>query len=162
MPSFRRLSLTLLATALLVPAAAGAHSGGEPILIVPLDHVTAGQSFPVAAADLGPDANVSFTLARDEETVELGDRTAGPDGHFETTLTLPAVVPDGYAQLIAKSSDGSEAATWILVGERTASTPPPPGESVWWKDPTVILFLLVLVGGAAAALVLVLRRSARR
>jgi hypothetical protein len=150
--------VAVLLAALLAPGHARAHAGGEPLIIVPLDHVTPGQSFPVTAADLGPWSLVSFRIVKSDRSVPLGRRRAGPDGHFQTSLVLPAAFPDGYAQLIAKGSDGSAAATWILVGGRTESTPSPPGQTVWWKHPMLVLLLLVLVGGGGAALVLTVRR----
>lgn len=160
MPRLLLLLLVLLA-ALLASGHASAHEGGEPLVLVPVDHVLPGESFPLTGADLGEDAVVTFELRQDELVVPLGSITAGSDGHFESTLPLPSTYPDGYAELVASSSDGSEASTWILVGERTESTPPPPGGTAWGRERTLIVLALVL-GVAGAALALAARRSGRR
>jgi hypothetical protein len=159
MPLRVLLSLALLA-ALLAPGHAPAHEGGEPLVLVPVDHVMPGDTFPLTGADLGEGALVTFELKQEELVVPLGRVTAGPDGHFQSTLDLPSTFPDGYAQLVASSSDGSEASTWILVGERTEATPAPPDGSGWGRGQTLIALGLV-VGLVAAALGLVAMRSGR-
>lgn len=166
MPQLLPRTVLLLATllaALLEPQNAPAHEGGEPLVIVPLDHVMPGSSFPVTGADLGAAARVSFSLVRDEESVHLGERKARSDGHFETSLVLSDSFPDGYAQLTAQSSDGSKASTWILVGERTAATPSAPGEAGWGREQTAIALALSLgLIGAALALATALSRRRTR
>ena len=147
--------------ALLLPGQAAAHQGGEPLVLVPVDHVLAGESFPLTGADLGPDAEITFELKQEDLVVPLGRITAGPDGHLETTFVMPSTVPDGYTELIASSSDGSKASVWILVGERTEGTPPPPGESAWGRRRTVIVLALVL-GVSGAVLALLALASGRR
>jgi hypothetical protein len=127
-------------------------------VLVPVDHVMPGETFPLTGADLGEGALVTFQLKQEELVVPLGRITAGPDGHFESTLDLPASFPVGYAQLVGSSSDGSEASTWILVGERTEATPPPPDGSGWGRGRTLIVLGLVF-GLLAAALGLVAMRS---
>jgi hypothetical protein len=158
-----RLSAVFLLGALLVPAGASAHLGGEPLIHVPLDHVAPGQSFPLIGADLGPETKVAFRISQGDRDISLGGIVAGSNGHFRTTLVVPRSFPNGYAKLSAAGSDGSEATTYILVGPRTESTPPPPQAvgKKWWKHPLVIL-LAVVVGGAAAALVVGRIQSARR
>ena len=160
MPHRFLLFLGLL-VALLAPGHARAHEGGKPLVLVPVDHVMPGETFPLNGADLGEGALVTFELKQEELVVPLGRITAGPDGHFESTLDLPPSFPNGYAQLIGSSSDGSEASTWILVGERTEATPPPPGGTEWGRERTLIAVGLGL-GLAAAALGLVAMRSGGR
>jgi hypothetical protein len=142
---------------------AAAHQGAEPLLEVPLDHVLAGQPFPVFAADMGPSVSVSFSLIHDQRVARLGTVTAGADGHFETTLVLPTDFPDGYAQLVASGSDGLDAATWILVGDGVAEAAAPPGAtsgSDWWRDPSVLVLALIL-GASGLALAVAVVRSTR-
>ena len=136
---------------------ATAHIGGGAFILVPADHVLPGATFEVIAADMGMDATVSFRIEHDTLVVPLDAATAGPDGHFQTTLSLPADFPIGYAQLIARADDGSEASTWLLVGERTAATPPPPATVAWWTDPSVLVLLVLLIGAAGVVGYLVLR-----
>jgi hypothetical protein len=139
--------------AMLAPGQARAHEGGEPLVLVPVDHVLPGESFPLTGADLGPDAVVEFQLEQEELVVPLGEIAAGPDGHLEGTFAVPATFPLGYAELVASSSDGSEASVWILVGERNEATPPPPGGGSSGRRTTVIaLALVVAAAGAALAL----------
>jgi hypothetical protein len=155
------LLLGILLAALLAPGAVQSHPGGEPLVVVPVDHVLPGESFPLTGADLGPDAVVTFQLNQEDRVASLGRITAGPDGHLAGTFAVPASFPVGYTQLVASSSDGSEASVWILVGERTEATPPPPGGSGWGRERTLIVLALV-VGLVAAALGLVAMRSGRR
>ncbi len=157
----RFLLLLVLLAALLAPGDARAHEGGKPLVLVPVDHVMPGETFPLTGADVGEGALVTFELKQEELVVPLGRITAGPDGHFESTLDLPPTFPEGYAQLIGSSTDGSETTTWILVGERTESTPAPPGGTAWGRERTLIVLALVLAV-AAAALAFAARRSGRR
>lgn len=160
MPRFFLL-LSILLAAMLVTGQAQPHPGGEPLVLVPVDHVLPGESFRLTGADLGPDAVVTFQLKQEDRLARLGRITAGHDGHLEGTFAVPATFPVGYTQLVASSSDGSETSTWILVGERTEATPPPPGGSGWGREQTLIVLALVL-GLAAAALGLAAWRSGRR
>lgn len=139
---------------------AAAHSGGTPTLIVPVDHVNPGEQFPVIGADLGSDAEITLRLVQGDRSVELGTVVAGPDGHFETQLRLPADFPPGYAELVASGDDGSRTSTYLLSGPRTDSTPAPPNQPQWWQDPAVIL-LAGGLGGGAALLAWMMLRSAR-
>lgn len=153
--------LVATVAALTASGSASAHLGGEALIIVPLDHVMPGQPFDVIAADMGNDATVSFKMARDDIDVPLDNATAGPDGHFQTTLTLPATFPNGYAELIASATDGSQASTWVLVGERTSSTPPPPNQAAWWTDPSVLVLIVILVGAVGTLSWLLLRPKSK-
>jgi hypothetical protein len=152
------LSLSLAVAALAVGGAtASAHMGGGALIIVTADHILPGQAFEVVAADMGSDAIVRFEISQDDLVVPLESATAGPDGHFQATLTLPASFPTGYAELFAIADDGSQASTWVLVGERTESTPGPPSQPNWWADPSVLVLALLLVGAVGALAILLLR-----
>jgi hypothetical protein len=142
-----------------VPATALAHQGGEPFIHVPLDHIVPGESFPVVAADLGPDSRVTIEIASADGVVPLGTVIAGPDGHFETVLVMPSNVGEGYLQISARGDDGSVASTWVRVGLAGESTPSTPGStgSGFWIDPS----LLLLLGGGALALAALFIRSRR-
>jgi hypothetical protein len=138
------------------PSAALAHTGGEPFIHVPVDHVVPGESFPVVAADLGPDATVTIELVTDAGVVPIGTVVAGPDGHFETTLVMPATAPQGYRQISATSDDGSVATVWVQIGTGAGSGPPSAtGLAI---DPSLAL----LLGGAAVVLAIGLVRSRRK
>jgi hypothetical protein len=151
------LALAVAATA--SPATAVAHMGGEPFIHVPVDHIVPGESFPIVAADLGPDSLVTIELATDDGIVPLGTVTAGPDGHFETVLVLPATVPEGYMQISAQSDDGTYATVWVRVGSEAASATPPGSAGAGLPvDPS----LLVLLGAAIVVVAAWLVRSRRR
>jgi len=142
--------LAIIAAMLLfVVAPVAAHEGAPALIVVPRDQLTQDEPFPVFVVDLLPLASARLSLARGEEIVELGTAQADSFGHFETTLTVPAGYPDGYAELIAESPDGTRAATWVLIGSAGGASPParaaPPP---WWLDPSVIVLVVVLVGGA--------------
>jgi len=117
-----------------------AHGGGEPLIHVPADHLEPGQSFTLIAADLGPSTQVTLELAAGVQKVSLGKVTTGPDGHFESTLTLPASFPVGYAQLTATSDDGSFASAWVRVGTGPElATPPTADQGAQWLDASLVL-----------------------
>ena len=158
--NMRRLIL-IIATATLCAVNAGvvrAHLGGEAFILVPLDHVLQEVPFEVIAADVSPDSLISFRIEQDSLVIPLQSATAGPDGHFQTLLTLPASFPDGYSQLIASAEDGTTASTWILVGARTASTPPPPSATSWLADPSVIVLGSLVLGAVLVVAYVLLRR----
>jgi hypothetical protein len=140
------------------PARVEAHFGGGAFIIVPADHVNPGESFEVIAADMGPNATVTFRVEHDEVVAPLSPATAGPDGHFTTNLTLPANYPTGYALLVASSNDGSQTSTWVLVGARDGATPPRPDQLAWWADPSVIVLGIAVLGGAGVLGYTLLRR----
>ncbi|MEP7157865.1 MAG: hypothetical protein ABI797_00420 [Chloroflexota bacterium] len=148
----------LMASALVV-APASAHFGGGAFIVVPSDHIDPGSTFEVIGADLAPASTVDFKIVRDESVVSLGTFVSGADGHFTTQLQLPADYPDGYAQLFATATDGTEASTWVLVGARTESTPAPPGATEWWSDPSVLIVGVFLIGGFAAVAYALLKRK---
>jgi hypothetical protein len=134
------LPVATFAIALVQPMAALAHAGGEPLIHVPADHLEPGQPFHLIAADLGPSARVTLELAATDQKLSLGTVTTGPDGHFESTLTLPASFPVGYAELTATSDDGSFASTWVRVGAGPeVATPPTADQDAQWFDASLIL-----------------------
>jgi hypothetical protein len=141
-------------------APVSAHLGATAYIIVPADHVLAGESFDVVGADMGPSSNVTFRLVHEQTTTELQSITTNADGHFQVTLSVPQEFPDGYAQLFATASDGTETSTWLLVGVRTASTPAPPSATQWWSDPSVLVLLVLVIGAFGLVGYILLRRSA--
>ena len=155
---FATLIGLLAVAALGQPMAAAAHAGGEPLIHVPADHVEPGQPFQLIASDLGENATVILELALDETKRTLGTVVAGPDGHFQTTLTLPAPFPEGYAQLTATSDDGSSASAWVRVGTGPDLAAPPAADDPPLLDPS----LLLLPAGAVAVVALWLFRDRRR
>jgi hypothetical protein len=143
--------LAVVFTAAAFPAAALAHQGGQPFLHVPVDHIVPGESFPVVAADLGPDSTVTIQVTTPHGSVPLGTVAAGPEGHFETVLVMPTTVPEGYLEVSARSDDGSVASVWVLVGA-AASAPLTTGSTGdgLWIDRSLLLLLGVVVLALAA------------
>jgi hypothetical protein len=144
------------------PLPVGAHLGAQAHIAIGVDHVRQGDPFNLVVADVSPNASVSFELRRDSYSAALGSAVAGPDGHFETTLTMPTDAPTGFAELIASSPDGTRVATFLMVGPRPADDgPPPPGSSIAsGLDPSVIV-LAILLGGAVGAVGYLLLRPKR-
>ena len=79
--------------------------------------------------------------------------TAGPDGHFDTKLTLPEGIPDGYAELTATSNDGSFASAWVRVGTGPDLGAPLTAE----QDAPLVDASLILVPVAAVLLIVAWR-----
>jgi hypothetical protein len=121
------------------PPVALAHGGGQAFIHVPVDPIVPGETFPLVGADLGENAAVAVGLLIAGEVVSLGTLAAGPDGHFEATLVLPASVEAGYVQLVAQSTDGSFASTWVRVGTASAPDRPLSGTVLDLVDPSLLL-----------------------
>jgi hypothetical protein len=152
-----RFAVTL--AVLILPATVVAHGGAAASLVVTVDHVEPGSSLTIIASDFGSDSVVQFRIVAPDRAVELGHRTAGPDGHFEATFNLPADFPPGWADLTATGDDGSSTTTQVLVGPAVGATPPRPNKVVpWWQDPSIWL-LAALVLGAVLVGVWALSRS---
>ena len=157
-------SLALVVLSALLPPAAFAHAGGAPFIVVPLDHVDPGTPFPIIGADLGPSAKVGLAMSLAGQTASLGTVTAGTDGHFEATGTLPPGFPNGYASLTATAEDGTSAQAYVLVGARTESTPAPPApeQPPFWADPSILIFGALILAALGGLVVLWTRPRARR
>lgn len=83
---------------------------------------------------------MTLELVASEQNLALGTVTAGPDGHFETVLTLPESFPVGYAQLRATSDDGSVASAWVRVGNgQDLGVPPETAQDGPLIDPSLLL-----------------------
>src|SRR5919108_2561576 len=94
------VTVGMLLVSLTTPVAS-AHFGGGAYIIVPLDHVTPGQTFDVIGADLTPQARLSFRVVRDGEDFPLvSNVTTGADGHFSATVAVPSTYPNGYSLLV--------------------------------------------------------------
>lgn len=160
----RLMSATGLALLLvaLTSTRVGAHIGGESFILVPSDSVSPGSAFEVIAVDLGPNATISFEVDNGNRVAALGSVPADSDGHFQGALQMPADYPQGYAELIAISSDGYEVATWVLIGPRTASTGAPPGQPTWWSDPSVVVLGVFVVGALGVLGYLLIQRGSTR
>jgi hypothetical protein len=141
------------ALSVLLPSSVAAHPGGGPFIHVPLTDVAPGSTFSVIVADLGTGEPVTFELVADPP-VRLGKVPGTADGHFETTLVLPASTPDGYLQLRAWIADGTEATTWIHVATSAPSAGVTSGDSFEYVP-------YLAAGLAIAALGVLLLRTRR-
>lgn len=110
---------------------------------------------------MGADAAVALEIVHEPVVEQLGTAQAAPDGHFTATLSLPANFPGGYAQVIATQADGMQTSTWVLVGQRTASTPPRPDDGEWWTDPSVLVLIIFVIGAVAGIGCLFLRPESK-
>ena len=142
---------------------AAAHFGSSAQIIVTSDFILPGQEFEVVAIDLTPGASIDFEIRREEAglAVPLEEATSSADGHFRVNMSIPGHFPDGYAQLFAIAEDGTQAMTWVLVGQPTASTPSPPGTGPWYADPSVIVLAALVLASVSAATLILLRHKNR-
>ncbi len=138
-----------------------AHGPGLPTVIVPLDHVVPGVVFETLLSDFEAGATIHITIIQGGKATELAAAITGPDGHGSATARLPAGFPFGYVELIAASSDGASAQTWIRVGDATYTSPGSVADGEWWTDPAVLVIGAIILG-ATAALVHLVRRRRRR
>ncbi len=143
--------------AIVVAATASGHLGAAAAIAIGVDHVQPGEAFSVSVSDVTPAAVIEFTLRRDAAETVIGNATSGPDGHFETTLTVPTDTANGFSELIASSADGTSVSTWVLVGPGQPGVSRPPSPNASGLDPSVIVLLVLLVGAIGAVGYLVLR-----
>jgi hypothetical protein len=163
MARMSRALASVVLTALLLPATVLAHGGGEPFIHVAEQRVIQGDTFTVVGADLGPDARVALEISASGQAFPVGQVIAQPDGHFTEAFVMPSATPDGYAELWARSDDGSTAMMWLLVGDGPDVGEPaqPSGTSgsAGWPLPLVGLAILWVVGLAAIAFVFMRSRT---
>jgi hypothetical protein len=152
MSRFARLVilLPLVAIAMLAPPPALAHEGAKPFVHAPGEGIRQGEPFTVIGSDLGERARVTLDIVLDSDVIAIGTVQADDEGHFETMFILPDAVPRGYQKLRARGEDGTETATWILVGDGPdTSSPAGSGPEPWLIDPSLALLLAgaaILVG----------------
>ena len=121
------LRATAFAAALTVVVAGvvSAHPGGPEEVIVVGDHVDPGQTFRLLGSFIEA-TDVPVTVVVGSTVFDLGTVSVDPDGRFDVSLTLPADVPHGYAELHLDQPNEGDAATVFLVGPRDGTTPAAP------------------------------------
>lgn len=150
----------LIVALLLAPLgthAAAAHESGRVTVIVPVDAIFPGQTFPVIGADFGSDLTVRFDLQSPQRSVALGTVVAGPDGHFSTDFQVPVDFPYGYAEVVGIDDAGTRAAVEVHVGAIDPAEVRPSKASDWWRDPSILVLGGVLGALAVAVVWLLLR-----
>ena len=151
----RRRLLAALALAL---AAAGAAStvalADEPVIgnvLVPIEHVEPGATFPITGYDLDPGAVITLDLSSGGQSAALGSATVAADGSFASTATLPATFNRGYAELAATSSEGGRWVATVLVGAPSTVPHAAPGASaedrLLWVGLLLVGLALFVVAG---------------
>jgi hypothetical protein len=163
-----------LAALVLLPAGVAAHGGGLPWIYIEAERVLPGQPFHVLVIDVTPFTNVQLEAERGALRVSLGAVAAGPRGHGEVDVALPADFPLGYAALNGLAEDGSRLTASLLVGDVPASGGPlgPPGPSGpaapgapdagWLGDPSVWTLGALLAGAAGLVGYMLVRRMSGR
>lgn len=150
---------------LLIPMPVLAHGGGEPFIHVAAQRVIQGDTFTVVGADLGPDALVALEISASGQTFPVGQVIAQSDGHFTESFVVPSATPDGYAELWARSDEGSQAMMWLLVGEGPDEGAPGTSSGSsgtgGWPWQLIGLAILWAVGLAAIAFVFLRSRPSR-
>lgn len=147
--------------AIAVAAAALALTAGlaEPVLadepvrgniLVPIEQVAPGDAFPVTGYELDPGITITMRINQAATSTELGSVTVAPDGTFQTSLTAPAPLSGGYAELIATSDEGSQwRASVLIAGPGDGNATPPPGAqspASGAVDPRLLALAVMAVG----------------
>ena len=114
----RRLLPALLLIAAASPAAVLADNPGIGQVLVPVDHVMPGQTFPVTGYDLDENSDLTIRIASGTTAIELGTGHVAADGTLATVTALPGSFPHGYAELTASAPGGGRWSTFVLVGPR--------------------------------------------
>jgi hypothetical protein len=135
--------------------------GGEAFVHVPDGSIEPGRSFTLLASDLEPNAPIQVRLLAESRTAELGSVASDAEGHFETTLSVPADFPTGYARLIATDPAGNDVETWVSVGPAGSSAAPSVGAGA---QPSLYLATALAIGllGLGAVIWLARRRAQSR
>ena len=101
--------LASIAAVLLVAAAAGAvagHGGAATSMEIPAERVPPGSTLPLIGLDFFPGEALQIRLTGPGGATDIGIVMAGPDGHFEAGLQVPADVPPGPYTVDAISQSG--------------------------------------------------------
>ncbi|MBA2488032.1 MAG: hypothetical protein H0V36_01760 [Chloroflexi bacterium] len=142
-------ALVAVAVVTAVPAAAEAHAGAPPTLIVVPGQPAPGDMVEIIAADLSPSIRVDLSIEVASGPVFLATMTTDSLGHGQRRVTIPSSLAAGSYQLAARAADGAVIRRDLrLVGEPAA----PAGEGADRLGPR--LAILVAFGAGAAILVL--------
>lgn len=101
--TFRSLcSILLLLFPLLTVQPALAH-GGEPRLEVSVERINPGGLVDVRGVDFDSEQSVSLSLTSSETEIALAELTADEEGVFTQTVVLPADLPAGEYNFLART-----------------------------------------------------------
>ena len=92
-----------------------------PAVTVEPSTVEAGKTVTVKGTGFAPESSVTLTLH--SEPVEVGTATAGEDGSFTATVTVPAATEAGEHTLVAASASPSVTASAPLTVTRAPAAP---------------------------------------
>lgn len=149
--------------ALTLAGSVGAHEGGTVGIDVVGDRVPPGATVSLVGEDWAPREPLRIELVASGRSFDLGIVLAGSDGHFLTTMMIPAEAPAGPAFIDARSERGvieraifaiDPAAPRPAVLPMGAAAPVAGGDGV---DPVPF----VAVGLAVAGLSVLLLRTRR-
>ena len=73
---------------------------------IPAERLPPGSTLPLVGLDFFPDERLQITLTGPGGASDIGVVQAGPDGHFEAFLSLPADLPAGPYTVDAISRSG--------------------------------------------------------
>jgi len=138
--------MVALALGLALPRAVAADGAGSAVLVVPVDHLEPGATFPLSARDVGGGITAVVSLVNGETQAELGRVTTGASGELSATLLVPSTFPAGYAQLRIETPSGDLHAIWVLVGDRAATVAVAPDWPAVAIGVAVLAFAGVLIG----------------
>ena len=136
-----------------------AHPGGPEEVLVVGDHADPGQTFRVLGAFIEPDVDVAVSVVSGSQRFDLGTVRVDAEGRFDVSLTLPAEVPLGYAELhLAQPTEG-DTTTVFLVGPRDGSSTPAPTATslsgLGSQAGALLLFVGTLIGIAVVGIILI-------
>lgn len=102
-------------------AAQAQYGGGETVTVVQ------GETISVTGDGCAPGATVTFAIIAGSFNADAGTATAGSDGSFTATITVPLATPVGAATATATcDGPGGETVTKVLnLNVIAASTPTP-------------------------------------
>jgi hypothetical protein len=85
---------------------ARAHEGAATSMEIPAERLPPGSTLPLIGLDFFPGEALQIRLTGPMGVTDIGIIKAGPDGHFEAGLALPADLPAGPYTVDAISQSG--------------------------------------------------------
>ncbi|MBA4180564.1 MAG: hypothetical protein C0506_08260 [Anaerolinea sp.] len=161
------MAVLIVAALALLPQFVAAHGGSEVAIT---GHPHPDGPIEIKGTDFEPGEVAQLELRKQgEQTLVLGQATAGPDGTFAITLHLPSTVRPGLYTLVAASGEETTSAEATILGvlgqsiaggattaDETVSNDRPTGETVGLAIVTAVL------GALGVAVILNERRQSAR
>lgn len=142
-----------------------AHDGGEFGIEIPVDRVAPGAALAIVGAEWAPNTELEVRLqANGSEPSRIATIRTDSDGHFDTAVPLPDVLPAGSALIQVVSTYGVLDSAVVTIDPAAPRASPALDVSVvaGAADGALDPFPLAALAAAAGGLGLLVVRTRRR